>query len=85
MGLFKQLMKFGKTGLQGLPTGEPQYLAYLAYLQPAQAVEKHARPCEACAPGSFKRTQADEACSTCLAHHFCPAGSVEPTACPANS
>jgi hypothetical protein len=49
--------------------------AYLAYLHPAQAVEDHARPCEACAPGSFKRTQADEACSTCLADHFCPAGS----------
>jgi hypothetical protein len=59
--------------------------AYLAYLHPAQAVEDHARPCEACAPGSFKRTQADEACSTCLADHFCPAASVEPTACPANS
>ena len=47
--------------------------------------EDHARACEACAPGSFKRTQADEACSTCLADHFCPAASVEPTACPANS
>jgi len=35
-------------------------------------------------PGSFKRTQADEACSICLADHFCPVGSVEPTACPAN-
>ena len=53
------------------------HAAYLAYLHPAQAVEDHARPCEACAPGSFKRTQADEACSTCLTDHFCPAASVE--------
>jgi len=45
----------------------------------------HARPCEPCAPGSFKRAQADEACLTCPADHFCPAGSIEPTACPANS
>ena len=47
--------------------------------------EDHARPCEPCAPGTFKRTQADEACLGCPADHFCPEGSVEPTACPANS
>lgn len=47
--------------------------------------EDHAQPCEPCAPGSFKRAQADEACLECPADHFCPEGSVEPTACPANS
>jgi hypothetical protein len=53
---------------------------------PAQHMpENHARPCEPCAPGSFKRAQADEACLECPADRFCPVGSVEPTACPANS
>jgi len=56
---------------------------HLATLPPGP--EDHARPCEPCAPGSHKRTQADEACLTCPADHFCPEGSVEPTACPANS
>jgi hypothetical protein len=56
---------------------------HLATLPPGP--EDHARPCEPCAPGSFKRAQADEACGACLADHFCPEGSVEPTACPANS
>jgi hypothetical protein len=56
---------------------------HLATLPPGP--EDHAQPCEPCAPGSFKRTQADEACAVCLADHFCPEGSVEPTACPANS
>ncbi len=56
---------------------------HLATLPPGQ--EDHARPCEPCAPGSFKRPQADEACLECAADHFCPVGSFEPTACPANS
>lgn len=56
---------------------------HLGTLPPGE--EDHAQPCEECAPGSFKRTQADEACLTCPEDHFCPAGSVEPTACPANS
>jgi hypothetical protein len=49
------------------------------------APEGHAQPCEPCATGSFKCAQADEACLICLADHFCPIGSVEPTACPAES
>jgi len=56
---------------------------HLATLPPGP--EDHALPCEPCAPGSFKRAQADEACLECPADHFCPVGSVEPTACPANS
>lgn len=56
---------------------------HLATLPPGP--EDHAQPCEPCAPGSFKRTQADEACLECPADHFCPEASVEPTACPANS
>jgi hypothetical protein len=34
--------------------------------------EDHARPCEPCAPGSFKRTQADEACLECPADQLLP-------------
>jgi hypothetical protein len=56
---------------------------HLATLPPGP--EDHAQPCEPCAPGSFKTAQADEACLECPADHFCPVGSVEPTACPANS
>jgi len=56
---------------------------HLATLPPGP--EDHALPCEPCAPGSFKRARADEACLECPADHFCPEGSVEPTACPANS
>jgi hypothetical protein len=51
----------------------------------AQVVVDDALPCEACAPGSFKDTPGDGACSICPEDHFCPGGSVEPTACPANS
>jgi hypothetical protein len=41
--------------------------------------------CVACAPGAFKGWLGDEPCAGCPVDHYCPRGSVQPLACPANS
>lgn len=56
---------------------------------PGFTVVPHYNPaletCALCAAGSFKGWLGDEACAGCPVDFFCPAGSLQPQACPAHS